>query len=542
MAELALLASVLQVADVGIRLSVTLYTFGQTVASADDSILFISKDISHTCSILKTLGQSLEKDREAHLYSQSATNSAEAIVRECLEIFDEMDKALSKKIKRMGLDGSSSRVAAAALERLKWPFLKPKMMLLWSNLGKLKSSLQLLLDVFIYARLLVERTGESSIVNDQRSMIEHLLRTTAEQSRKYESLKAAVDRNENVDIAGNATGGCIPATGVLEAANMSIEMPNKSRTKRPLGAEETDPTSTRLDSYCTLMEHLMTEIEAEEYEIGHDMRCRIKDDVIHTHKRETMLLRAVHGHTELKEKMRERSSRLAETAKQIAGGEQSQTEHMGESFSGAKPGPCEDKGPLSLGPNLSHSYQRGETLEHLREFEWPADNVRMNTMDRVRAPTTNPAFDFLFINQEDPCVYWVPMAPMVEKPRATEENGWLTFWRFGASMLAFNRILPLDPLKAHLPFLRSETSMLVTDKSHVVENVASSQDLAALTDSTDTDTFVSARSDIVEIASDSHSLCLVEDGDEALAVFGDQGYDDLAGDGGEKLGVSNLYP
>ena len=157
MAELALVASVLQVADVGFRLSVTLYTFGQTVASADDSIVFISKDISHTCSILKTLGQSLEKDREAQLHSPDVTNSVEAIVKECLEIFHEMDTALSKKITRMGLDGSSNRVAAAALERLKWPFLKPKMMLLWGNLGKMKSSLQLMLSVFIYARLLVER-------------------------------------------------------------------------------------------------------------------------------------------------------------------------------------------------------------------------------------------------------------------------------------------------------------------------------------------------------------------------------------------------
>lgn len=157
MAELGLIAAVVQVADVGIRLSVKLYTFGQAVASADDSIVFISKDISHTCSILKTLGHSLEKDREAQLYSQSAINTAETIVKECLEIFHEMDGALLRKIKRIGLDGSSSRVAVVALERLKWPFLRPRIMLLWSNLDKMKSSLHLLLNVFIHARQLVER-------------------------------------------------------------------------------------------------------------------------------------------------------------------------------------------------------------------------------------------------------------------------------------------------------------------------------------------------------------------------------------------------
>lgn len=157
MAELGLIAAVVQVVDVGIRLSEKLYTFGQTVASADESILFISKDISHTCSILRTIEHSLKRDCKAELYSRNAVSTAETIVKECLAIFREMDSALSKKITRIGLDGNSSRVAITALERLRWPFLKPKMMLLWSNLDKLKSSLLLMLNVFIYARLLVER-------------------------------------------------------------------------------------------------------------------------------------------------------------------------------------------------------------------------------------------------------------------------------------------------------------------------------------------------------------------------------------------------
>ena len=157
MAELGLIAAVVQVADVGIRLGDNLYNFGLTVASADESIIFISKDIQHTCSILKTLGHSLEKDHEGHLYSPSAIKTAETIVKECLEIFHEMDGVLSKKIARMGLDGGSSRSAVVALEKLTWPFLRQKMMLLWNHLDKLKSSLQLILNVFFYARLIVER-------------------------------------------------------------------------------------------------------------------------------------------------------------------------------------------------------------------------------------------------------------------------------------------------------------------------------------------------------------------------------------------------
>ena len=153
MAELGLIAAVVQVADIGSRLSVKLYKFGQTVANADNSILFISKDISHTCSVLETLGDNLKKDREERLYNHNAISTADTIAKECLKIFHKMDETLQKKITRMGLGGTSGGIAVVALERLKWPLLKPKVMLLWSNLDKLKSSLHLVLNVLMYARL-----------------------------------------------------------------------------------------------------------------------------------------------------------------------------------------------------------------------------------------------------------------------------------------------------------------------------------------------------------------------------------------------------
>lgn len=137
---------------------------------------------------------------------------------------------------------------------------------------------------------------------------------------------------------------------------------------------------------------------------------------------------------------------------------------------------------------------------------------------------------------------------MVEKPRAVEENVWLPFWLSGASRLAFHRILPLNPLRPHiqndhmpqLPFLRSGTSMLVADKSHIVETTPSSQDLAALTDSSDTETFVSAKSVIGELALDPHPLCLVEGkNDGPMVVFGDQAYGDPAGKDWREVGSSN---
>lgn len=330
------------------------------------------------------------------------------------------------------------------------------------------------------------RPEDPSVVNDQRSTIEHLLRTTAEQTRKYETLKAAMDRNENLDVGRNSTNGYIPATPSLGEA-MLTEVLKRSRIKKLLEAPEVDLATTRLENYCTLMENLMTEVEAKEYNIGHDMRCRIRGDVIHTHMRETRLLGAVHGHTELKEKMREKSWRLVDMAEEKV-----------------------------------ETRQSGVTQKQVSGHEGPP----------AKAPTTatdpNPRIEKFLNNREDP---WNHFHLLPEAPKD---------W-----------IVPLGPLKTYmqniftpqLSFLRSGTSMLVTEESRTVDSITSSQDLAALTDSTDTDSYVSARSELDEEVLITRHLCYIEDKkDEPLVILDDQGNDDSMRKDDENFGFANLCP
>ena len=157
MAELALLASIVQVADVGLRLSLRLYTFGETVASADRSILSISKDVSFTSSVLKELGRVFE-DNKARVHSDNATKTAEAVVQECSDVFQEMDDLLLKKVPNLkpGFMDKKAR-AKAMLERLRWPVIKGKIELLNCNSDRMKSTLTLMLNVIIYAQQVSKR-------------------------------------------------------------------------------------------------------------------------------------------------------------------------------------------------------------------------------------------------------------------------------------------------------------------------------------------------------------------------------------------------
>lgn len=164
MAELGIIASVVQIADVGLRLSIKLYTFGEIVASADRSVISISKDVSLTSGVLKELGQILDKDRETRTFSENAVQTADGVVKECLEVFHEMENILVKKLPSLGGGGKEGprggervKRATIMLERLKWGYLQPKLQLLRSNLDRLKSTLLLMLNVITYARQVSER-------------------------------------------------------------------------------------------------------------------------------------------------------------------------------------------------------------------------------------------------------------------------------------------------------------------------------------------------------------------------------------------------
>lgn len=75
---------------------------------------------------------------------------------ECSRVFDDIDGALGKSISKV-TEGSlgkdqQRKFTLSALEKLKWPFMEPKMKLLRRNLDRLKSTLILLLNVLTYAR------------------------------------------------------------------------------------------------------------------------------------------------------------------------------------------------------------------------------------------------------------------------------------------------------------------------------------------------------------------------------------------------------
>ena len=163
MAELAITAAAAQIANVGLRLSIKLYTFGEIVASVDHAVISISKDVSLISGVLKELGQILDKDRKTQTFSDNAIQTADDVFKECRVVFEQMDSILVKKLPSLGAGSKEvkgierPKRAIAMLEKLKWGHLQPKLQLLRSNLDRLRSTLSLMVNVITYAKRVREQ-------------------------------------------------------------------------------------------------------------------------------------------------------------------------------------------------------------------------------------------------------------------------------------------------------------------------------------------------------------------------------------------------
>ena len=98
MAEVGTIVSFFQIADTGLRLSLRLYTLGERNASADKSIISLSKDVSLTSNVLKELGQTLGSDRASRICTPQAIQTAETMVKEYMGLVEEVDQVFVKNL------------------------------------------------------------------------------------------------------------------------------------------------------------------------------------------------------------------------------------------------------------------------------------------------------------------------------------------------------------------------------------------------------------------------------------------------------------
>jgi hypothetical protein len=177
MAEIGLIASVIQVAGAGLKLSQTLYQYADGVATADRRIKDIAKEIQLTSFVVEELGSVFRQDETSTLMSENAVKTAHATMKECSSVFAEIDATLQKTKKN-------------ALGRFMLPFRDNKIELLRNHIDKLKSTLQLLMQVLTHAHQIAAKKLDREAEAKQKTQIQELIELKKKSAKKYEeSLK-----------------------------------------------------------------------------------------------------------------------------------------------------------------------------------------------------------------------------------------------------------------------------------------------------------------------------------------------------------------
>ncbi|KAL8938842.1 MAG: hypothetical protein Q9216_003681 [Gyalolechia sp. 2 TL-2023] len=285
MAEFAITAHITQIATIGSQLSVKLYTFGEILGRADGTVISISQDICLLSAVLEELGHQFEKDQEVQICSENAIKTAEEAVQECSAVFEEIGRILETNARL-----AMAKWASITVDELRWPFLQPMMQFLRSSLNKSKATLLLMLNVIIYARQIFEIGHQTSQLDHQRQLIEHLVRSECEYTRQFVVLRQAI--TDNASTGGTAgTHGFIPL-------HLSQDHPGLL----PMSSDYDQSTRlwNELRDYSELINRLLQDVEETEQHIEPFLGAKIRSNIIITHRQEVMRLQSIHGIGQIK--------------------------------------------------------------------------------------------------------------------------------------------------------------------------------------------------------------------------------------------------
>jgi hypothetical protein len=149
MAEvLGLVASIVQIAGAGAKLSSALYTFTHSAVRADQDILGIASDVELTSNALESVGRVFETEDTKSIIAQKAIRDAKSIIKLCEHVFTDISELVEKR-RKLSKEGKKT---LSVMGKLSWPLKEQRVELYRKRLENLKSSLVLLLHVLQLAQ------------------------------------------------------------------------------------------------------------------------------------------------------------------------------------------------------------------------------------------------------------------------------------------------------------------------------------------------------------------------------------------------------
>jgi hypothetical protein len=151
MAEvLGLVASIVQIAGTGAKLSTALYHYTTSAVRADQEIADIADDVKLTSNALESVGEVFKTEDVKGIVTPKAIQDANSIIKRCEAVFADINE-LAEKRRKVGKDGKKEK-GLSVMGKLSHPFKEQRIELYQRKLVSLKHSLALLLHVLQLAQ------------------------------------------------------------------------------------------------------------------------------------------------------------------------------------------------------------------------------------------------------------------------------------------------------------------------------------------------------------------------------------------------------
>lgn len=158
-------AAIIQLAGVGLTLAKTLYSLYGEGASGNEQVKELSFYVKSTSIALEAVGNVFQEESKAPkpLISENAIITANDVVSRCTDIFNKLGKIAE--------DGQKSTFSLMV-----FPLKSSRLQVMQTRLEQSKLDLQLMMQVIIYARLMVQPTmGQYVLIADFLVSFEFLL-------------------------------------------------------------------------------------------------------------------------------------------------------------------------------------------------------------------------------------------------------------------------------------------------------------------------------------------------------------------------------
>ncbi|KAJ9206016.1 hypothetical protein DTO164E3_1269 [Paecilomyces variotii] len=262
-------ASIIQVADLGTKLSVRLFSLYRRFKDADQALRDLSSDVALTCAILRELGESIEKDEQSKLCSEEAFCTLKSILGQCREVLEQIQNMIDYR------NNPQKTPLQRVTEKFRNVLLEPKLDPLKVNLERLKSTMLLLLNVIMYAGQ-IRSKHVPTLLEEQRALLESLL----EEKRSNE-------RGPDQFVFIGLSQVISP-----ESASSKIHSQNDGDPNSMDGPDE-------VRQYNVLIKRMLQEIELCKSKLESSRHSRIKDGVLNIHSGEIVRFQLEYGHTAL---------------------------------------------------------------------------------------------------------------------------------------------------------------------------------------------------------------------------------------------------